>query len=310
MRAKLQQIHIPKGRRTLCISDIHGNLDGFCRLLRLVNYTESDVLVLPGDLYLKGPQPLDTLRYIMALCERPNVYALRGNCDWGGDDFLTDTDRAWLSALPHIIESEEYIFVHCALSSNDLHNQDADACMKTESYFPDCGIYFHKYVIAGHMPTPNFRHHIPRYDPYIDHEHRIVCIDGGNVVRRNDGQLNALIIEGGQFSHMSVDDLPVTVVTRSQREQGDTLNITWLDRFIEIVQQGEHFHLCRHLASGKLIPLPKERLWTDADGRLCCAAQATDYHLPVEAGETVRVVARYGDKIFAKKGDVGGWIDA
>ena len=71
------------GQRLIAVSDIHGNLRLFDKLLDQVRYTPgSDVLVLAGDLIEKGPQSLDTLRFIMKLSKAPGVYALMGNCDF------------------------------------------------------------------------------------------------------------------------------------------------------------------------------------------------------------------------------------
>lgn len=71
------------GQRLIAVSDIHGNLRLFNKLLDQVRYTPgSDVLVLAGDLIEKGPQSLDTLRFIMKLSKAPGVYALMGNCDF------------------------------------------------------------------------------------------------------------------------------------------------------------------------------------------------------------------------------------
>ena len=70
-------------QRLIAVSDIHGNLRLFNKLLDQVRYTPgSDVLVLAGDLIEKGPQSLDTLRFIMKLSKTPGVYALMGNCDF------------------------------------------------------------------------------------------------------------------------------------------------------------------------------------------------------------------------------------
>ena len=45
------------GRRILAVSDIHGNLPFFQGLLKQVNFTPEDILVLDGDILEKGREP-------------------------------------------------------------------------------------------------------------------------------------------------------------------------------------------------------------------------------------------------------------
>ena len=72
---------IEPGRRVLVISDIHGNLPYFRGVLREANFCDDDVLMINGDFLEKGKESLNTLREVMALCEKGNAYALMGNCD-------------------------------------------------------------------------------------------------------------------------------------------------------------------------------------------------------------------------------------
>ncbi|GHU84058.1 hypothetical protein FACS1894196_4780 [Clostridia bacterium] len=64
MKASIKQIAIQPHRRVLCVSDIHGSLTLFKRLLAKAEYTSGDMLVLLGDLYTKGKQGPETLRFI------------------------------------------------------------------------------------------------------------------------------------------------------------------------------------------------------------------------------------------------------
>ena len=69
--------------RTIVISDIHGNLDLYLKLLNKVNYDENcDQLILLGDLVEKGPKNLDTLHKIMEQSKNDNVHVIMGNCDF------------------------------------------------------------------------------------------------------------------------------------------------------------------------------------------------------------------------------------
>ena len=304
--AKIKPLQIPKNKRVICISDIHGELERFQRLLEKVSYSENDILILLGDIYTKGRRPHDTLRYCMALDESHNVHILRGNADWGGDDFLSPAENQWLDDLPDIIESDEYTFVHSGLTSSDLHEQLPATVAKVDNFI-ETAVPFDKWVVVGHWPVAMYCHQIACHDPIICHEKKIIAIDGGNVLKA-DGQLNAFIIKDGQFSHASVDDLPTHIITKPQQASGGTINITWLDRFIQLVANCHQLVLVKHLKTGKTITVPKSQIWTDNGGNLVCCDLATDYNLPCEAGDAVKLVVEFEDRYFAKRNGVSGWI--
>lgn len=81
MKAVVKIIATENNRRVIAISDIHGSLRLFKRLLSRVSYNKNDVLILVGDLIEKGEQSLETLRYIMQLSKVQEVYIVSGNCD-------------------------------------------------------------------------------------------------------------------------------------------------------------------------------------------------------------------------------------
>ena len=82
MKARIEKLTLPPGRRILAVSDIHGNLPYLKGLLDKVRFCGSDVLIIVGDLLEKGRYSLDTLRYVMELSRTHEVHAVCGNCDW------------------------------------------------------------------------------------------------------------------------------------------------------------------------------------------------------------------------------------
>ena len=77
-----ETLKLEKEPRILIVSDIHGNLDLFEKLLKKANYIPNeDYLFILGDFVEKGPQSLETLRYINKLHENKNCYVLKGNCE-------------------------------------------------------------------------------------------------------------------------------------------------------------------------------------------------------------------------------------
>ncbi len=80
-KAVVRSIDLPPGRRTLVVSDIHGNLPLLKGLLRKVGFCREDVLIILGDILERSLGSLNTLRYVMELCEKYTVYPITGNCD-------------------------------------------------------------------------------------------------------------------------------------------------------------------------------------------------------------------------------------
>ena len=59
-----------------CVSDIHGELDKFERLLELVQFSDADQLYIIGDVIDRGAMGVDILQKIMVT---PNMTMLLGN---------------------------------------------------------------------------------------------------------------------------------------------------------------------------------------------------------------------------------------
>ncbi len=81
LKTKIQKITVEQGKRILVTSDIHGHLSYLEKLLGKASFCENDILFIVGDMIEKGPENLETLRYIMKLCRQGNVIPLIGNVD-------------------------------------------------------------------------------------------------------------------------------------------------------------------------------------------------------------------------------------
>ncbi|MCM1188996.1 MAG: metallophosphoesterase [bacterium] len=114
LRTSIEKIPAAPGQRILVVSDIHGHVNRLVQLLKKLEYGESDILVIVGDLIDKGPESLRVVRYVMELCRQRPVYVSMGNVDLGrlrqiwddtqesdGDfaGFLRWSQKAWGSCL-------------------------------------------------------------------------------------------------------------------------------------------------------------------------------------------------------------------
>ena len=92
---------------------------------------------------------------------------------------------AFLRALPEIIETEHYTFVHGGLPEGDPATWDGWACMKYDRFL-DTPRRFDKWVIVGHFPVVLYHECVVDANPILDRERKIVSIDGGCVLK-DDG---------------------------------------------------------------------------------------------------------------------------
>ncbi|MBE7018011.1 MAG: serine/threonine protein phosphatase [Ruminococcaceae bacterium] len=102
MKERIERLALPKGRRIIAISDIHGNLPYLKGLLAKLRFNENDILFILGDFVEKGPSSLDTLRYIIELSEKYTVHTICGNCDIWAPLFDGEIGDGAATVLPYM----------------------------------------------------------------------------------------------------------------------------------------------------------------------------------------------------------------
>lgn len=214
---------------------------------------------------------------------------------------------AWLEGLPTILETEHLVFVHGGVPSlSHMEELERWICMKNDDFLGQ-GLSFDKWVIVGHWPVTLYDPHVPSAAPIFLPERKIISIDGGCVLKL-DGQLNALIIpseESEDFTWTAWDGLPTAVALDGQEASTDSVNIRWGRSALELLERGEETSLCRHLESGRVLPILNQYLRTGPKGLWC--EDSTDYRLPVRPGDRLTLVARGKEGALCKKDGVTGW---
>lgn len=214
---------------------------------------------------------------------------------------------AFLRAMPTVIETEQFVFVHGGVPSLEgMERLDGWRCMKND-YFLEQGHTFPKYLVVGHCPVTLYDPSVQRAAPILDRGHRVLSIDGGCVLKL-DGQLNALILppeDREAFTWAAYDGLPTAVALDGQAPSDRSLNVRWGRSGVEVLRPGPELSLCRHLETGRTLEILTSYLHQGPEGTQC--EDATDYCLPVAPGDVLSVVQRVSGGCLAKKDGVTGW---
>ena len=216
---------------------------------------------------------------------------------------------AFIRNLPHILETEHFIFVHGGIPREmDLDGLDAYPCMKDDDFLGQ-GLTFKKWVVVGHWPVTLYNLKVPTARPLISPEQHIISIDGGCVLKL-DGQLNALIIPditGDEVDYVAYDGLPVVRAIDRQEASTDSLNIRWSDSAVEVLREEGDCSWCRHISTGRELWVLNEYLYPRrADGHIH-VEDTTDYQLPVEPGDRLVLVRECSRGYMVKKKGETGW---
>lgn len=355
MKARIQRLSLPEGRRILAVSDVHGNLEYLRGVLSAAGFSPKDILFIVGDLLEKGENSLKTLRYVISLSKTHEVYAVSGNCDWWypilySDELLSSQNTLWyvnnkpynlarqmcaeigypvsmdmdvrdmrdtlaaafpeefafLRAMPEVIETERFTFVHGGLPGGEPETWDAWKCMKHDAFLSE-GRSFDKYVICGHWPVMLYHESYVDANPIIDKSRRIVSIDGGCVLK-DDGQLNALVIPDAcsdDFSFFAYDRFPVRRALHRQAASEKSYYIRWGDNEVELLERGAEFSRCRHVRTGYVMDILTKYL-TEKNGRIY-TNDCTDYRPEISPGDEVSVVETTSRGYFVKRRGISGW---
>lgn len=306
-----------------------------------------DTLILLGDIIEKGNKNLETLRYIMKQCENEKVHVLMGNCDFVCKnvlysyrldflkhvlsmrkqsiihemadslnlEFSKNTDMtvfnqtlrqhylkelSFCNDLPHVIEMKDYIFTHAAIMNEEKYGTDFKEVMTTP-FFLTKQNHFNKKVVVGHLPVTEYSKTIANFDPIFDAQNNIYAIDGGNVVKQA-GQLNALIIDDNKVSIERYDGLKEVKVIKDTNPQNQfPLFITWNHSKIKVIKKTDKQSYVYSDYLKRNFWIENEFIHGDS------ATDYTNYEMPLNKDEIVKIVFEYQDKVQIKKNGILGW---
>lgn len=134
MNRQVKSIRIPRWPgREIVISDIHGNLKDYEKLLEKVDYQpKEDRLILLGDLVEKGPENLKTLRKIMKQAEDgEELVVLMGNCDFVAKNFLFSYR---LDFIKEVLLNRKNSLIHEMIAEAGLPALDTETDMDDLAY--------------------------------------------------------------------------------------------------------------------------------------------------------------------------------
>ena len=216
---------------------------------------------------------------------------------------------AFLRSLPTMLETQRFLFVHGGVPHENLDalaGSDAYPLLKFDDFY-SAGLSFRKYAAVGHWPAVLYSETYPVFNPRIDRERHIICLDGGCGVKR-EGQLNLLCLpdwRSDDFSLLTWDGLPTVRALEDQAPSpaAEARYIRWNDHAVTLLEQGEE--MSRVLYRGKPMDVPTSFVF-DHDGVLSCA-DITDYALPVAAGDVLHAILPLKRGLYAKKDGVAGW---
>lgn len=215
--------------------------------------------------------------------------------------------RAWLGRMPTVLETGRLVFVHGGVPSLEgMEELERWGCMKNDDFL-DQGLSFPKWLIVGHWPVTLYDPKIPSAAPMLLRERKIASIDGGCSLKA-DGQLNALLLPDGDsedFTWTAWDGLPLVTALDAQAASRDSVNIRWGRSALELLEEGVETSLCRHLETGRVLPILNRYLRRGPEGLWC--EDSTDYRLSVAPGDRLSLVARTKDGCLCKKDGVTGW---
>ena len=304
--ASLDTLHfIMELCRTHTVYPVAGNCDDLVPEFALGN-GEGDA---PFFLRYLSVRPQSTLRQMGALAGADRADTLEDLARLRRavrERFMPELE--FLRDLPTVVRTPELLFVHGGVSDEE-HPERLDAwhCMKNDD-FRDQRPHFRRWCVVGHWPVTLYRPEIPSAAPIVDVNQHLVSIDGGCVLKL-DGQLNALMLPDARsqdFTWTAFDGRRVAEALADQADSVRSKNIRWSEHEVEVLVPGPEFSRCRHTATGYEMDI-LTRYLKDPSARFTTCEDATDYELPVTAGDRLSIVEETSRGVLAKKHGVTGW---
>lgn len=227
------------------------------------------------------------------------------------EQFHAELEFLW--SRPTILTAGKYIFVHGGVPTEEVESlaeTNPQAYLKNDNFYNQGYTFWDHIVVTGHWPTCLYRTDREDVTPLFDRERGILCIDGGNGLKRT-GQLNGIIIPDSQadmeeISWMGYDGAPRVEALESQEGRTARVHIQYFESGVELLSQEGDMGEWRQLSSGKTFVGPMKWTYHDGDGGLHYDDYA-DTALAVDPGDRLSVILQTGAGYYCKKDGVIGW---
>lgn len=226
------------------------------------------------------------------------------------EQYKAELDFLW--NLPTMIFMGDFIFVHGGVYSDkpeELTETEPFVYLKLDD-FMNKDVKFEKTVVVGHWPVCLYRKDMLSMNPLFDYEKHIIGIDGGCALKKNGGQLNALLIPHAnvameEISFVAYDDYPVMIAQRSQHSKEFTIRISYYDCEVKMLEEKEGTAKVKHISSGREFVALKSDLYRRDDKLFC--DDYSDSLLEVAEGDELSILEESAMGIYVKKDGVVGW---
>lgn len=227
------------------------------------------------------------------------------------EQFQEELEFLW--SRPTILTAGKYIFVHGGIPTEDVQSlagTDPQPYLKNDDYYHQGYTFRDHIVVTGHWPTCLYRADREDVSPLFDRERGILCIDGGNSLKRS-GQLNGIIIPDSQadmedISWAGYDGAPRVEALEGQEGRAAGLHIQYFASEVEQLSQDGDMGEWRQLSSGKTFSGPMKWTYRDDKGVLHYSDYA-DTVLSVSPGDQLSVIEQTRSGYYCKKNGLAGW---
>ncbi|MBY0597851.1 metallophosphoesterase [Bacillus bingmayongensis] len=220
----------------------------------------------------------------------------------------------WLTELPTVIETDDYIFVHAGLEDiEDWKKTERKNALAMPEFFTKSH-RANKYAIVGHWPVVNYSEEVPSNNPVIDENKKIIAIDGGNTIKEA-GQLNAFIIHRliskDVFSYTYVDHFPqYEILADFDAEPMMQGGVTYPYYYIVPVEENDDFTICKQIETNKQLYVKNEYIKQNETDDYTVKTDISCAQISVREGDIVSLIddSCTGYDLIKKDG-VEGWIE-
>lgn len=225
-------------------------------------------------------------------------------------EYLKD-ELVFISHLPVTLKINQFLFVHAGIEKRKDYQKSSLSSLLEMQHFYDQGHVLDEMVIVGHLPTSNYYVDHICNDIIIDHDKKIISIDGGTGVK-SVSQLNALIIEchNGKIEYIQdyVQPLPIYWVIEDVYEPMEYVHKIGYPYFeVQILKKANQFSECYQEETHQRMLIKNEFLY-QKNGRTYCLDDYTDYMISVNAGEYVKLLGVYDQYAYVIYQNQIGWI--